>query len=357
MAYPCLNVHLDRLTQNARKVVEFCRERGIAVAGVTKGIRAIPEVAGVLHDAGCEWLADSRMANIHRMKSAGLTGPFLLLRIPMPGELEDLVRSADCSLVSMSDTIALLERECQRQGKDFSVILMIDMGDLREGIWPDELDSMATAFRACTRVRCLGVGANFGCLSGVIPTPTNLNQLAELAEKFESALGYPLKVVSGGGTSSLKVFEEGFSNPRINQLRVGEALLLGRDVTGLRKIPWLRQDTLTLDVEVIEVRTKPSYPIGEIGADAFGNVPDFEDRGIRRRAIAAIGRQDVRPEGLIPTEKGIEILGASSDHLTMDVEDLGRDITVGDILSFGVDYGAMLAAVTSPYVKIRLMED
>lgn len=108
---------------------------------------------------------------------------------------------------------------------------------------------------------------------------------------------------------------------------------------------------------MVEVRTKPSYPIGEVGADAFGQVPVFRDRGVRRRAIAAVGRQDVRPEGLMPFDRGIEILGASSDHLTMDVEDLERELKVGDILRFHVDYGAMLAAVTSPYVKVCLLED
>lgn len=357
MTYPQLNVHLGRLAQNAETVVRFCKDRGISVAGVTKGIRAIPEVGRLLLDSGCEWLADSRMDNIHRMRAAGIEGPFLLLRIPMPDELEDLVRSADCSLVSMSDTIALLDRECERQQKDFSVILMVDMGDLREGIWPDELRQMAETFRACPRVRCLGVGANFGCLSGVLPTPKNLTVLADLAEEMEAYLGYRIEVVSGGATSSLKVFEDGFSHPRVNQLRVGEGILLGRDVTGLRNIPWLRQDTLSLEAQVIEVRRKPSFPIGEIGADAFGNVPTFEDKGVRLRAIVAVGRQDVRPEGLFPFDKGIEILGASSDHLTLDVEDLDRALRVGDILSFHVDYGAMLAAVTSPYVEVRLLEE
>lgn len=357
MTYPRLNVHLGRLAQNAEAVVRFCTDRGISVAGVTKGIRAIPEVGRLLLDSGCDWLADSRMDNIHRMRSAGIEGPFLLLRIPMPDELEDLVRSADCSLVSMSDTIALLDRECERQGKEFPVILMVDMGDLREGIWPDELEQVAETFRSCPRVRCLGVGANFGCLSGVLPTPKNLTALADLAAELEIFLGYRLEIVSGGATSSLKAFEDGFSHPRVNQLRVGEGILLGNDVTGLRKIPWLRQDTLDLEATVIEVRRKPSFPIGEVGADAFGNVPVFEDRGVRLRAIAAVGRQDVRPEGLFPIEKGVEILGASSDHLTMDVEDLERDLHVGDTLSFHVDYGAMLAAVTSPYVEVRLLKE
>lgn len=139
----------------------------------------------------------------------------------------------------------------------------------------------------------------------------------------------------------------------VNHLRIGEAILLGRDVSRNRVLPGMHRDAFLFEAEIIELRRKPSVPIGTIGADAFGNVPVFKDRGVRLRAILAAGRQDVVPEGLFPTAGGVHVLGASSDHLLLDVEDMVPAPRLGDVLSFEMSYGAMLAAATSPYVAKR----
>jgi Predicted amino acid racemase len=99
------------------------------------------------------------------------------------------------------------------------------------------------------------------------------------------------------------------------------------------------------------LRNKPSKPIGTIGADAFGKVPVFEDRGRRLRAIAAVGKQDAKIDGLAPLDPGVTVLGASSDHLTLDVEDCPTRPVLGGVMRFTLDYGAMLALTTSPYVE------
>ncbi len=101
---------------------------------------------------------------------------------------------------------------------------------------------------------------------------------------------------------------------------------------------------------MVECRVKPTLPRGLIAQDAFGRVPAFVDRGPRLRAICALGRQDCVPEGLTPLAPGVEVLGASSDHLLLDVEDMPCPLRVGDTLSFLPGYGALRAASTSPYV-------
>ena len=152
----------------------------------------------------------------------------------------------------------------------------------------------------------------------------------------------------------LKLLEEGTLPRGINHLRVGEALLLGTDSTGMRTIPYLNQETMEIRAQVVELRRKPSVPRGTVGVDAFGAVPSFEDRGNRRRAILALGKQDVRLEGLTPLEPGVEILGGSSDHLVCDVEEVPA-LQLGDVLTFRPNYGAMLAAATSPYLDLRVL--
>ncbi|MFP4481645.1 MAG: alanine racemase [Thermovirgaceae bacterium] len=353
--YPQLSIDTGVIKRNSHKVKDICAKAGITLWGVTKGLSGHPEVARAMLEGGCKGIADSRCLNIHRMKNAGIEGPFMLLRIPMPGELPFVAENVDVVLVSMAETLEALDAECRKKKKECGVIIMVDMGDLREGIWPDEASRMGEILNRCTAVRFLGAGANFGCLSGVLPTEKNLSGLVAVGKEIAASAGSDLKIVSGGATSSLYLLEENRIPRGVNQLRVGEAILLGTDVTGKREIPYLEKGAVEILAEVVECRRKPTKPIGETGADAFGRTPVFEDRGERLRVIVALGRQDVMPEGLVPNLEGATIIGASSDHLTIDVEDTGKIFRPGDILRFRPDYGAMLAASTSGYVNVRIL--
>jgi predicted amino acid racemase len=216
-----------------------------------------------------------------------------------------------------------------------------------------------------------GVGVNFGCFAGVLPSAFALNRLLLAREALASELGYDVPVCSGGSTSSLVLIERGELPSGVNHLRVGEAILLGQDVAWHRAIPWLRQDTAYLEAEVVETRVKPSLPEGETGADAFGNLQTFEDKGLRRRAIVAVGRQDVPVEALTPCSPGVQVLGGSSDHTILDVSDANvtdanatgiTDANVtgitdasstwnwGDKERFSLSYAGLLGLMTSPYV-------
>lgn len=355
MTNPEMSIDTGKVAANAERITKMCRKQGISVFGVTKGVSANPEVARAMLEGGCAGLADSRMANIRKMRLFGIREPVMLLRIPMPGEMRYIAEDADSCLVSMPGSILMLDRACREAGTSVGVIIMVDLGDLREGIWPDQPGEIAEALGRCKRVRFLGVGSNLGCLSGVLPTEKNLSLLVDVGRELASSLGCPLVTVSGGATSSLSLVEEGRMPEGVNQLRVGEAILLGTDITRGRTIPYLRQDAIRITAEVVEVRRKPSMPVGETGSDAFGNIQVFEDRGVRRRVIVAMGRQDTRPEGLRPVKEGFSVIGASSDHLTLDAEDFQGPVEIGDTVSFMPDYGAMLAASTSPYVSTRII--
>jgi len=355
LKYPEITIRTEIIAENAEKIVNLCAVRGINVWGVTKGVSAHPRVASAMLEGGCAGVADSRMDNIRKMRLFGIREPMMLLRIPMPGEIREVAVMADVCLISMPESVLMLDKACEEEQREVGLIVMVDLGDLREGIWPDEVGIMAEALAKCRKIRCLGVGSNLGCLSGVLPTVMNLSLLVLIAREFEAILGYPLDVISGGATSSLPLVEDGSMPGGINQLRIGEAILLGTDVSGGRTIPYLSNDAIRISAEVIEVRSKQSLPIGETGADAFGHKPVFEDRGVRRRAIVAIGRQDTRPEGLVPVDNGITIIGASSDHLTLDVEESNCQVRPGDVITFSPDYGATLAATTSAYVRTRII--
>ncbi len=352
MSGPEVAIDLGRIERNARTVVMRCAEAGIKVFGVTKGMCGMPQVARAMLRGGVAGLAESRFQNIRRLRDSGIAAPIMLLRSPPISRAEEVVRSVDISLQSELAIIREISRIAERMGRVHDIMLMGDRGDLREGIWPNDLLPTVERILEMKGVRIAGIGTNLGCFGAIMPTPDNLGQLVAHAYKIERLAGISLDYVSGGASSSLQLLLDGTLPSGINNLRVGEAILQG-GVETFRETPWkeLEADACRLTADVIEVKMKPSRPIGQSGYDAFGNQPYFPDDGDRLRAIANVGREDVMVEGLTPIHKGARVLGASSDHLMMDVTDADPPVKVGDRVAFRMNYGAMLLAMTSEYVE------
>lgn len=348
--YPQLEFDLALLRSNADAVISRCRGMGIRVCGVVKGVDGLPEAARVLRAAGAAELGTSRLEQVAKCRAAGVPGPWLLIRIPGLTELPDVVALCETSLQSEWPTLLALEEECLRQNKTHRVIVMTDLGDLREGFWDKKelVDVCERVERDLPHVQLAGIGVNLTCYGSTKPTPEKMNELVGLARQVEQRIGRKLEIVSGGATSSFTLVHWGTMPAGVNHLRIGEAILLGKDLQvdwGIRDMDYLRMDALTLRAEVVEVKDKPTYPIGEFAIDAFGRKPVYEDRGIRRRAILALGRADVGElESLIPREPGLTVIGGSSDHCIVDVEDCPRRLQVGDIVEFSLCYSHMLYA-------------
>lgn len=356
--YPQLEFDLALLRSNADAVISRCRGMGIRVCGVIKGVDGLPEAARVLHAAGAEELGTSRLEQVAKCRAAGVPGPWLLIRIPGLTELPDVVALCETSLQSEWPTLLALEEECLRQNKTHRVIVMTDLGDLREGFWDKKelVDVCERVERDLPHVQLAGIGVNLTCYGSTKPTPEKMNELVGLARQVEQRIGRKLEIVSGGATSSFTLVHWGTMPAGVNHLRIGEAILLGKDLQvdwGIRDMDYLRMDALTLRAEVVEVKDKPTYPIGEFAIDAFGRKPVYEDRGIRRRAILALGRADVGElESLIPREPGMTVIGGSSDHCIVDVEDCPRRLQVGDIVEFSLCYSHMLYATARSDMRI-----
>ena len=356
--YPQLEFDLALLRSNADAVISRCRGMGIRVCGVVKGVDGLPEAARVLRAAGAEELGTSRLEQVAKCRAAGVPGPWLLIRIPGLTELPDVVALCETSLQSEWPTLLALEEECLRQNKIHRVIVMTDLGDLREGFWDKKelVDVCERVERDLPHVQLAGIGVNLTCYGSTKPTPEKMNELVGLARQVEQRIGRKLEIVSGGATSSFTLVHWGTMPAGVNHLRIGEAILLGKDLQvdwGIRDMDYLRMDALTLRAEVVEVKDKPTYPIGEFAIDAFGRKPVYEDRGIRRRAILALGRADVGElESLIPREPGLTVIGGSSDHCIVDAEDCPRRLQVGDIVEFSLCYSHMLYATARSDMRI-----
>jgi predicted amino acid racemase len=352
------------------------------VVGVTKGVCGDPAVAAAMVEAGVAGIGDSRVENLARLREERDV-ELTQLRLPMPSSAAEVVAVADRSLHSEVETIEQLGAEASRHGQIHDVILMVDMGDGREGVPPEQLTDLVADAVDCAGVSVAGVGTNFGCFGGVLPTPERLRAFVSVVEDAESVVDGRFDVVSGGSTAALPLAEDGSMPARVTELRVGEGMLLGTEATSGRRIPYLSRDGFELRAEVIECKRKPALesrasPTDEDGEPGSGSDgedgepgsgPDGGDSGPesgpdggqsepapqksggrRERAVVALGSQDTDPSGLHPVADGIEVVGASSDHTVLDVTDAERGVGVGDEVGFHLEYAALVGAFTSPYV-------
>lgn len=349
MKYPALIIDLKKIEKNTKAVLKQCEKYGISLTAVSKCYCGMLEIASAQLRGGATMIADSRVKNLKKLSK--LTVEKMLIRIPMISEADDVVEYADYSMNSELETIKALSASAVKKGKIHKIIFMIDIGDLREGCLPENALNVIGEIVKLKGVRLDGIGANFGCFGGVMPEYDNLHILVELAKKIKSIYGIDLTIISGGNSFTYTTMVEGQCPKEINHFRLGDILLTGYDTRLMEMVPGAEEDAIVLLCEIVEILDKPSKPIGRIEKDAFGNIPYFEDRGIRKRAIFAVGRQDIRIEEVFPLEKGVEILGASSDHMIVDVTDHKGDLKVGSIVPFRLTYGALLAAFTSEYVE------
>jgi predicted amino acid racemase len=354
MVYPYLSIDLDIIEGNARTIVELCAEHGIAVSGVTKGVCGHAEIAKAMLRGGVASLGESRLENIARLRADGIDVPMTMLRLPPLSGVDEVVAATGASLNSELEVVAGLSEAAQRRGAAHDILVMVELGDLREGVLPADVVPFVRRALELPAIRITGLGANLSCFGGVEPSADNMTRLVALAEEVERSFGLQLELLSGINSGGLELVAAGGMPARVNHARIGEAILLGRETLRRRPWPGTRQDAFMLRAEVLERKRKPSLPIGETGEDAFGRRPRFTDRGERVRALLNIGREDTDVGSLTPLDPGVSILGASSGYLVADVTEAGTAAEVGDELAFQPGYGALLAAMTSAYVKKRL---
>ncbi|SMD32053.1 Predicted amino acid racemase [Reichenbachiella faecimaris] len=343
MSSPEIVVDLEKIASNVRALKALYGARGINIFAVTKAVCGDPNLANILVNNGLNFLADSRLENIKNILDAGVHAKFLLLRT-LPSEVDAVVKYTEISLNSNLTVIQLLSKAAVKVNVVHKIILMIEMGDLREGVMPIDLNDMVRKILRLPNIKLIGIGTNLACFGGIKPNARKMRTLSSLAVDLEKRFNIILSIVSGGNSANYNWFTKSEVLGRINNLRLGESIFLGRETLERKPIPDLHTDAFALSVEVIDSGVKPSIPFGESGLDAFGNKPVFEDLGQINRAILAIGKLDVQTDGLIPPEN-MTILGASSDHLILNTHE--KTLEVGDRVTFSLNYGALLSVMGS----------
>lgn len=342
MSCPRIEVDLRKIRRNTQTVARRLGPRGIGVTGVTKAVCGHPAIGQAMLDGGALGLADARINNVQRLRQAGIACSVTLIRTPMLSQADEVVGCYEVSYNTEIAVIAALASAAIRKDKVHGIILMVELGDQREGILPENVAEIAQQVMIMQGVALKGIGANFACLSGIAPTASQMASLCDLANEVEGVCGPFMKIVSGGNSANLPWALGERNTGRINDLRLGEAILLGIEPVSGDQIDGMHTDAFTLVAEVIETDAKPApFRIAPIS-------------GVTTRLILAIGHQDTDILGLsMPV--GHTLIGATSDHLVIGTNQ--SVLKLGSEVRFQMDYKALMHAMAAPDIEVNLLHD
>lgn len=354
MTCPRIEVDLHKIQHNTRTIVERLERRGIQVTAVSKAVCGHPAIARAMLDGGAVGLAEARLSNVRRLRQAGLTCPITMIRTPMLSQAHDVVQVCQASYNTEIAVIATLAAAARHQDKVHDIILVVEMGDLREGIMPQDVGDMAQRVVDMHGVALKGIGANFACLNGVAPTAAKMRALSALANEVEGQCGPILQTVSGGSSVNLPWALGEYTAGRTNDLRLGEAILLGVDPITGDQIGGTFQDAFTLVAEVIETDAKIVHPVVSCDDHPLARIRLVPDTSETKRIILGIGHQDVETVGL-SMPPGNTLVGATSDHLIIGTKD--ATVIVGSEMRFQLSYAALMRAMAAPDIQTNLRND
>ncbi|MET3112418.1 putative amino acid racemase [Pedobacter sp. CG_S7] len=309
---------------------------------------------------GIKEICDSRIRNLQMVKSINPNIQTVFIKPPAIGNIARVVEFADVSFNTELETIKLLSEEAAKQGKTHKIVIMIELGELREGVMREQfVDFYANVFDL-PNIEVTGIGTNLTCMYGVLPSQDKLIQLCLYKQLVEAKFNKTIPFISGGTSVTIPLIEKGLLPENINHFRVGETLYLGTDVYNSQPFDHMHNDVFKLYAEIIELHEKPLLPDGELGQNLTGNIATFDEKLVNSssyRAIIDVGLLDVEDGHIKPVDKDVEIVGASSDMIVLDLGENHRKLNVGDLVEFNLDYMGILRIMNSAYVDKRFEEE
>ncbi len=304
-------------------------------------------------------ICDSRVSNLRVVKSIRPEIETIYIKPPAKRSIPGIVRFADVSMNTEIETIKLLSKEAKKQNKVHKIIIMIELGELREGVLGEDIIDFYKNVFELENIDVIGIGANLSCLYGVLPNHDKLIQLSLYKQLIEAKFNKKIPYVSGGSSVTIPLIFQNLLPRGINHFRVGETLFLGTDVYNNRKFKKMYSDVFKLHSEIIELIEKPVVPMGEMGTNVEGESFEFDQKNIGEtsyRAIIDLGLLDTETDHLELTDKSLKLAGASSDMIVIDLGDNKKNYKVGDLVEFKLDYMGLLRIMNSKYIEKRIKQ-
>ncbi len=353
---PLLKIEAAKIKNNAEAVIKKCRTQKIEAWPVLKAAAGFMPLIDIILSANPSGIFDSNISDLAKTfaakngrdeKNANIRRG--MLKLPALDELKEYKTEfsrIDIIFVSELKHIETISENI----KNAKIVVMADSGDLREGVPLGELDDFIKKALKFKNIEIFGVATNHACFSGMVPTDAAIEYFAEKIEAAERKHKIKFEMVSGGNSSLLGLIERKALHPKINNVRVGEAIFLGTDVLTRQPLEWLNSKTFKVEAAIVECREKDAVSEGVRTQNAFGEFLNFERKPLKKghkykRAIVDLGKKHFIVNGLKPLEQGIFVLGASSDYMILDVTECARNIECGSAVEFSLDYPALMSVM------------
>lgn len=354
-------IQLDkkRLLHNYEYLNKVFTSRNIDWSIVTKLLCGNKDFLQVVLDTGIKEVCDSRIKNLKRIKSLNPDVQTVYIKPPAKRSIPNVVKYADVSFNTESTTVELLSKEAVKQNKTHRITIMIELGDLREGIMGENLTSFYESIFNLPNIEVVAIGTNLNCLHGVMPSRDKLVQLSLYKQIIELKFNKKIKWITAGTSVVIPLLFKKQVPKAINHFRIGEALYFGNNLFTGKPIAAMKSNVFKLHSEIIEITEKPKVPMGVLAENPSGEVFEVDESDYGKtsyRAILDIGLLDISPDYLIPDDSKISIVNASSDMLVVDLGRTRRNYKVGDFITFGLKYMGALRLMSSDYIEKKVIE-
>lgn len=303
---------------------------------------------------------DSRLSNLEKIKLLAPHIQRVYIKPPPLDNIPRLVACADVSFNTSIHTIQLINQEAQRQDTIHKIIVMVEMGDLREGVMGEHLIGFYRSIFELKNIEVIGLGTNLNCLNGILPSKDKLIQLSLYKELINAKFNANIQWVSAGSSITLPLLNIRQVPLGCNHFRIGETLFFGNDIFNNNPYKSMRQDVFTLKAQIIEIKEKPMIATGEQGTNVLGEKPEFDLDNLGKesiRAIVDLGALDIAAKDIISLDNSISILGSSSDMIVLDLGENKKNIKLGDELVFRPNYTGVLSLMNSKYIEKKVVFD
>lgn len=355
MAY--ITLVRKKLRENYEYLDQLFGKHKIDWAIVTKMLCGNKTYLKEVLDLGIKQVCDSRVSNLKAIKLVNPGVETIYIKPPPKRAIPNIVRYSDVSMNTSFETVNLLSDEAQRQNKIHKIIIMIEMGELREGVLRDEVVSFYARVFELPNIEVVGIGTNLSCLYGVLPNQDKLIQLSLYKQLIEQKFDKKIPYISGGSSVTIPLINQGLLPESINHFRVGETLYLGTNVYDGTPFDFMHNDVFSVRAEIIELFEKPVVPQGDMGHNVEGDTFEFDQNksgDTSFRALIDLGLLDIEQNHLFPVSDSCSLAGASSDMIVVDLGENKKLYRVGDLLEFKTDYMGLLRLLNSRYIDKKV---
>ncbi|MEA2096275.1 MAG: alanine racemase [Candidatus Cloacimonadota bacterium] len=358
-----LIIHTKKIQNNIKYLSKYFESHNINWSLITKVFSGDKEfLKNILTDdviKNIDSIGDSRLTSLKNLKKVNPNMRTIYIKPPAKIYADDIVKYADISLNSSFSTITALNEAAKKADKIHQIIIMIELGELREGVKRTELMSFYERIFQLSNIEVIGIGSNLGCMYGIEPSYDKLLQLSLYEELISAKFNRDLKYISGGSSITLPLIENKTIPKDINHFRVGEAAFFGISPLDNKKFKDLSTDTFEFSANIIELEEKKIVPEGIISDANIGHSADFNEEHQSKTSIKAIldfGILDVEKDNIEAIDKGLKFVGITSDMCVVDIgtnktESGKKKYSIGDKIFYNLNYMAVARLLNSKFIS------